>query len=238
MKKIVGTSLDKPSEITALAAMDEQERQQIIERAGANSGYVSFGIRPAAPDHPHAALRSLQHHFGRREVGMRHFRRIDARRIEGDPGMARPSIDHEHCTGLGIAAGIISAPSSKSGLASSGCAGRLNILRSASGTREASSLVTPPSDDTGGHRETSTWGSGRCRHDIGGCFGSGSGLAAQSGCTDICRTRAAHQTNQSPECERTARTRHGNSPAFNVPRTDPRATPAAKPSSSSGSSAP
>ena len=33
MKKIVGTSLDKPSEITALAAMDEQERQQIIERA-------------------------------------------------------------------------------------------------------------------------------------------------------------------------------------------------------------
>jgi hypothetical protein len=28
MKKIVGTSLDKPSEITALAAMDEQERQQ------------------------------------------------------------------------------------------------------------------------------------------------------------------------------------------------------------------
>jgi len=33
MNKIVGTSLDKPSEITALAAMDEQERQQIIERA-------------------------------------------------------------------------------------------------------------------------------------------------------------------------------------------------------------
>src|SRR5580704_18154157 len=32
MKKIVGTSLDKPSEITALSAMDEQERQQIIER--------------------------------------------------------------------------------------------------------------------------------------------------------------------------------------------------------------
>jgi hypothetical protein len=28
MKKIVGTSLDKPSEITALSAMDEQERQQ------------------------------------------------------------------------------------------------------------------------------------------------------------------------------------------------------------------
>jgi hypothetical protein len=33
MAKIVGTSLDKQSEITALAAMDEQERQQIIERA-------------------------------------------------------------------------------------------------------------------------------------------------------------------------------------------------------------
>jgi hypothetical protein len=32
MAKIVGTSLDKQSEITALAAMDEQERQQIIER--------------------------------------------------------------------------------------------------------------------------------------------------------------------------------------------------------------
>jgi hypothetical protein len=33
MKKIVGTSLDKQSEITALAAMDEQERQNIIDRA-------------------------------------------------------------------------------------------------------------------------------------------------------------------------------------------------------------
>jgi hypothetical protein len=33
MKKIVGTSLDKPSEITALAAMDEQERQEIVDRA-------------------------------------------------------------------------------------------------------------------------------------------------------------------------------------------------------------
>jgi ParB-like chromosome segregation protein Spo0J len=33
MKKIVGTSLDKQSEITALAAMDEQERQEIVDRA-------------------------------------------------------------------------------------------------------------------------------------------------------------------------------------------------------------
>jgi hypothetical protein len=33
MKKIVGTSLDKQSEITALAAMDEPERQEIVDRA-------------------------------------------------------------------------------------------------------------------------------------------------------------------------------------------------------------
>jgi hypothetical protein len=33
LKKIVGTSLDKQSEITALAAMDEHERQDIIDRA-------------------------------------------------------------------------------------------------------------------------------------------------------------------------------------------------------------
>jgi ParB-like chromosome segregation protein Spo0J len=33
MKKIVGTSLDKQSEITALAATDEQERQKIVDRA-------------------------------------------------------------------------------------------------------------------------------------------------------------------------------------------------------------
>jgi hypothetical protein len=33
MKKIVGTSLDKQSEITALAAMDEHERQAIVDRA-------------------------------------------------------------------------------------------------------------------------------------------------------------------------------------------------------------
>jgi hypothetical protein len=33
MRKIVGTSLDRQSEITALAAMDEQERQEIVDRA-------------------------------------------------------------------------------------------------------------------------------------------------------------------------------------------------------------
>ena len=44
MKKIVGTSLDKPSEITALAAMDEQERQQIIERAVA--GETVSALKP------------------------------------------------------------------------------------------------------------------------------------------------------------------------------------------------
>jgi hypothetical protein len=33
MKKIVGTSLDKQSEITALAAIDEDERQKIVDRA-------------------------------------------------------------------------------------------------------------------------------------------------------------------------------------------------------------
>ena len=44
MNKIVGTSLDKPSEITALAAMDEQERQQIIERAVA--GETVSALKP------------------------------------------------------------------------------------------------------------------------------------------------------------------------------------------------
>jgi hypothetical protein len=33
MRKIVGTSLDRQSEITALAAMDEQQRQEIVDRA-------------------------------------------------------------------------------------------------------------------------------------------------------------------------------------------------------------
>jgi len=44
LKKIVGTSLDKPSEITALAAMEEQERQQIIERAVA--GETVSALKP------------------------------------------------------------------------------------------------------------------------------------------------------------------------------------------------
>jgi hypothetical protein len=35
MRKIVGTSLDRQSEITALAAMDEQQRQEIVDRAAA-----------------------------------------------------------------------------------------------------------------------------------------------------------------------------------------------------------
>ena len=33
MRRIIGTSLDKKREITALAAMDEQERQEIVDRA-------------------------------------------------------------------------------------------------------------------------------------------------------------------------------------------------------------
>jgi ParB family transcriptional regulator, chromosome partitioning protein len=33
LKKIVATTLDRPSEITALAAMDERERQEIVDRA-------------------------------------------------------------------------------------------------------------------------------------------------------------------------------------------------------------
>ena len=45
MKKIVGTSLDKPSEITALAAMDEQERQQIVEPARISLPHGGIGIR-------------------------------------------------------------------------------------------------------------------------------------------------------------------------------------------------
>jgi len=50
MKKIVGTSLDKPSEITALAAMDEQERQQIIERAVA--GETVSAVKPERMSEP------------------------------------------------------------------------------------------------------------------------------------------------------------------------------------------
>jgi len=44
LQRIAGTSLDTPSEITALAAMDEQERQQIIERAVA--GEAVSALKP------------------------------------------------------------------------------------------------------------------------------------------------------------------------------------------------
>jgi ParB-like nuclease domain len=50
MKKIVGTSLDTPSEITALAAMDEQERAQIIERAVA--GETVSAVKPERMSEP------------------------------------------------------------------------------------------------------------------------------------------------------------------------------------------
>ena len=50
MKKIVGTSLDTPSEITALAAMDEQERAQIIERAVA--GETVSAVKPERTSEP------------------------------------------------------------------------------------------------------------------------------------------------------------------------------------------
>jgi hypothetical protein len=56
----------------------------------------------------------------------------------------------------------------------------------------------------GGHRETSTWSScRRCRNHIGGGFGVGSGLTAQSGCAGIPRAGAGRST------------RHAKSPAFN-----------------------
>jgi hypothetical protein len=44
LQRIAGTSLDTPSEIAALAAMDEQERQQIIERAVA--GETVSALKP------------------------------------------------------------------------------------------------------------------------------------------------------------------------------------------------
>ena len=54
MKKIVGTSLDTPSEITALAAMDEQERAQIIERAVA--GETVSAAKPERMSEPKTTL--------------------------------------------------------------------------------------------------------------------------------------------------------------------------------------
>jgi hypothetical protein len=48
MRKIIGTSLDKKSEITALAAMDEQERQEIVDRAVAGEKVSAAEIRRKA----------------------------------------------------------------------------------------------------------------------------------------------------------------------------------------------
>jgi ParB family chromosome partitioning protein len=48
MKRIVGTSLDKRSEITALAAMDELERQEIVDRAVAGEKVSAAKIRREA----------------------------------------------------------------------------------------------------------------------------------------------------------------------------------------------
>jgi hypothetical protein len=72
MKKIFGTSLDKPSEITALSAMDEQERQQIIERAVAV--HVDHGERPNLDPHrvDHQGVAFVTGH-GITIPGRRHF---------------------------------------------------------------------------------------------------------------------------------------------------------------------
>jgi hypothetical protein len=51
MKRIVGTSLDKKSEITALAAMDERERQEIVDRAVAGEKVSAAKIRRDANIH-------------------------------------------------------------------------------------------------------------------------------------------------------------------------------------------
>jgi ParB family chromosome partitioning protein len=48
LKKIVGTSLDRQSEITALAAMDEQERQEIVDRAVAGEKVSAAKTQRAA----------------------------------------------------------------------------------------------------------------------------------------------------------------------------------------------
>jgi hypothetical protein len=50
LQRIAGTSLDTPSEITALAAMDEQERAQIIERAVA--GETVSAVKPERMSEP------------------------------------------------------------------------------------------------------------------------------------------------------------------------------------------
>jgi hypothetical protein len=47
MTKIVGTSLDKQSEITALAAMDEHERQEVVARAVAGEQVSAAKVQNA-----------------------------------------------------------------------------------------------------------------------------------------------------------------------------------------------
>jgi ParB family transcriptional regulator, chromosome partitioning protein len=48
MKKIIGTSLDRPSEITALAAVDKQERQEVVDRAVAGEKVSAAKTQRAA----------------------------------------------------------------------------------------------------------------------------------------------------------------------------------------------
>jgi hypothetical protein len=48
LRRIAGTSLDKPSEIAALAAMDEQERQKIVDRAVAGEKVSAAKIQREA----------------------------------------------------------------------------------------------------------------------------------------------------------------------------------------------
>ena len=55
LQRIAGTSLDTPSEIAALAAMDQQERQQIIERAVA--GETVSALKPERMSEPLPARR-------------------------------------------------------------------------------------------------------------------------------------------------------------------------------------
>jgi hypothetical protein len=59
LKKIVGTSLDKKSEITALAAMDEHERQEIVDRAVAGEKVSAAKTQnPGGPSIPSTGILS------------------------------------------------------------------------------------------------------------------------------------------------------------------------------------
>jgi hypothetical protein len=77
MKKIVDTSLDKPREITALAAMDEQERQQIIERAVA--GETVSALKPERMSEESKTTPSLGMSVYQLRLGSPPFRRGSAR---------------------------------------------------------------------------------------------------------------------------------------------------------------